>query len=209
MDMAEEVTEMSRTSRSSRSPRPSATPGRRDSIRPTTMPQRHSPPMRAARAAAQAAQQFQRSFGDGWARALEAFGGGPGVPATSALGATTDLQTGAPGLASPLAGVPQAASDLTTLQPFETPEAYKAATGGGRFQKGVDNTDNAIVDFAKQFVGTPYVWGGTSYTGVDCSGLIQLLYKDKAGISLPRTSSAQGSVGTKIPRSQAQPGGQE
>lgn len=143
---------------------------------------------------------------DGLGETLEAYGGGPGVPATSALGATTDMQTGAPGLASPLAGVPQAPGDLTTLQPFETPEAYKAATGGGRYQKGVDNTDNAIVDFAKQFVGTPYVWGGTNLQeGVDCSGFLQSVFKE-FGINLPRVSFQQAAAGDRIGLDKLKPG---
>ena len=132
---------------------------------------------------------------DGLGETLEAFGGGPGVPATSALGATTDLQTGAPGLASPLAGVPQAPP--TTLVPFDSPEAYKDLFGGGRYQKGVDNTDNAIVDYAKQFLGTPYVWGGTSPDGFDCSGFVQYVYK-QFGVNLPRVSFQQANAGKRV-----------
>ena len=53
--------------------------------------------------------------------------------------------------------------------------------------------------------GTPYVWGGTSTRGFDCSGLVLWSFK-KAGISLPRTSSAQSGVGQPVSRANLQPG---
>ena len=46
----------------------------------------------------------------------------------------------------------------------------------------------AVVDYACQFIGNPYVWGGTSLTnGADCSGFVQSVYKH-FGVNLPRTS---------------------
>jgi cell wall-associated NlpC family hydrolase len=63
-----------------------------------------------------------------------------------------------------------------------------------------------LVNYAKQFVGNPYVWGGTSLTkGADCSGFVQSVYK-KFGYSLPRTSSAQRRSGTAVSYSDRQPG---
>jgi cell wall-associated NlpC family hydrolase len=53
--------------------------------------------------------------------------------------------------------------------------------------------------------GTPYVWGGTTTRGFDCSGLMLWSFK-KAGISLPRTSSAQSTVGQPVSRANLQPG---
>jgi cell wall-associated NlpC family hydrolase len=53
--------------------------------------------------------------------------------------------------------------------------------------------------------GTPYVWGGTSPSGFDCSGLVQWAYR-KAGITLPRSSQAQSTVGTPVSESNLQPG---
>lgn len=64
----------------------------------------------------------------------------------------------------------------------------------------------AVVDYACQFIGNPYVWGGTSLTnGADCSGFVQSVYAH-FGVSLPRTSSAQRSAGYAVSYSEAQPG---
>ncbi|MGD0882032.1 MAG: NlpC/P60 family protein [Acidimicrobiales bacterium] len=73
-----------------------------------------------------------------------------------------------------------------------------AATGG---PSGSD-----VVSEAEQFVGTPYVWGGSSPGGFDCSGLVQYVY-GQLGVSLPRTSEEQAQVGTPVASlSAAQPG---
>jgi cell wall-associated NlpC family hydrolase len=53
--------------------------------------------------------------------------------------------------------------------------------------------------------GTPYVWGGTTPHGFDCSGLMYWAF-NKAGVSLPRTSSAQSAVGQPVSRNELRPG---
>ena len=64
----------------------------------------------------------------------------------------------------------------------------------------------AVIDYACQFIGNPYVWGGTSLTnGADCSGFVQSVYKH-FGISVPRTSGEQRSAGVGVSYSEAQPG---
>ncbi|ROS78741.1 cell wall-associated NlpC family hydrolase [Cellulomonas sp. PhB143] len=65
--------------------------------------------------------------------------------------------------------------------------------------------NSSIISIASRYVGVPYVYGGTSPSGFDCSGFTQYVFA-QAGISLPRTSGAQAGVGTVVPRSQAQPG---
>ena len=57
------------------------------------------------------------------------------------------------------------------------------------------STQNAIVKMALKYVGVPYVWGGTSPSGFDCSGLVQYVYSHAANISLPRVSQSQSTVG--------------
>ena len=63
-----------------------------------------------------------------------------------------------------------------------------------------------MIEYASQFVGNPYVWGGTSLTnGADCSGFVQQIYK-AYGYDLPRVAEDQSQYGTKIPVEDAQPG---
>ena len=78
------------------------------------------------------------------------------------------------------------------------PDPPPTASGSGSGSK--------IANYALQFVGNPYVPGGTSLTnGADCSGFVQSVYK-AFGYSLPRTSYSQSTVGTAVSYSQAQPG---
>lgn len=63
-----------------------------------------------------------------------------------------------------------------------------------------------IVDYACQFIGNPYVWGGTSLTdGADCSGFVQSVFAH-FGISLPRTTYDQIYAGVEVSYDQAMPG---
>jgi len=65
---------------------------------------------------------------------------------------------------------------------------------------------SAMISFAEQFIGNPYVWGGTSLTnGADCSGFVQSIYSE-FGYSLPRVAEDQAYVGMKIPVEDAAPG---
>jgi cell wall-associated NlpC family hydrolase len=75
-----------------------------------------------------------------------------------------------------------------------------------KYGQGVSDVRVELVQYALQFVGNRYVWGGESLTkGVDCSGFTMKIY-EKFGIYLPHSSRAQPSYGTKIKASQAQPG---
>ena len=63
-----------------------------------------------------------------------------------------------------------------------------------------------IVDYASQFIGNPYVWGGTDpVKGADCSGFVQTIYRTY-GVELPRVAADQAYAGEQIPVSEAQPG---
>ena len=67
-------------------------------------------------------------------------------------------------------------------------------------------TGSEIANYACQFVGNPYVFGGTSLTnGADCSGFTQSVYK-AFGYSIPRSSSQQRSAGREVSYAEAQPG---
>lgn len=75
-----------------------------------------------------------------------------------------------------------------------------------KYGNGVSDVRASVVSYALQFVGNRYVWGGTSLEkGVDCSGFTMRIL-GKYGISLPHSSKAQPSYGTKISASEAKPG---
>ncbi len=72
-----------------------------------------------------------------------------------------------------------------------------ATSGSGRGQ--------AIVNSAKKYLGVPYVWGGTSPRGFDCSGLVQYVCRQN-GISVPRVAASQRGAGRYVSRANLQPG---
>lgn len=85
-------------------------------------------------------------------------------------------------------------------------EAAEAAAKAAEAAEAAAGNGQAVVDYACQFIGNPYVWGGTSLTnGADCSGFVQSVYAH-FGISLPRTSGEQRSAGTGVSYSEAMPG---
>lgn len=85
-------------------------------------------------------------------------------------------------------------------------DAANAASKPNRGDSTVSATGNAIVDYAYQFLGTPYLWGGTTPSGFDCSGFTQYVFKNAAGISLPRTTYDQINVGVAVSYNNLQPG---
>lgn len=100
---------------------------------------------------------------------------------------------------------------LSNLLPEQAPQSVtglQALTGVTNLPTlaNVSSVGKEAVWQAKQFIGTPYVWGGTSPKGFDCSGFTQYVY-GKLGIKLPRTSQEQAQVGQAVGNiSQARPG---
>ena len=75
-----------------------------------------------------------------------------------------------------------------------------------RYGVGVSDVRVDLVEYALEFVGNPYVWGGTSLTkGADCSGFVLSVYK-KYGYTLPHYSGSQANCGTTIKESELLPG---
>ena len=66
-------------------------------------------------------------------------------------------------------------------------------------------THGGVVGIAMQYLGTPYVWGGSSPGGFDCSGFVMYVYA-QVGVSLPHSSYAQYGYGSPVSRSDLQPG---
>lgn len=75
----------------------------------------------------------------------------------------------------------------------------------GAATKGKVTNSGNLLSNAAQFIGVPYVWGGTTPAGFDCSGFVSYV-EGMSGVSLPRTSQAQSTVGTYVPVSQLQAG---
>lgn len=75
-----------------------------------------------------------------------------------------------------------------------------------KYGQGISDVRISMVNYAKQFLGNRYVWGGTSLTnGTDCSGFTMGIYR-KFGITLPRVSRSQAQVGTKVSVGDLRPG---
>ena len=87
---------------------------------------------------------------------------------------------------------PETPSEPQTPAEPETPEENQSAA-------------QQIVSAAYSFLGIPYVWGGTTTAGFDCSGMVQAAHA-AAGISIPRVSWDQGAAGVEVSASEALPG---
>ena len=109
-----------------------------------------------------------------------------------------------------------AAEQAAARKAAEKQEAKKAGAGSstgsgsgssaGQSTQTASSNGQAVVDYARQFLGNPYVYGGNSLTnGTDCSGFVKGVYA-AFGINLPRTSSEQRSVGYAVSLSEIQPG---
>lgn len=77
--------------------------------------------------------------------------------------------------------------------------AMKAAVSRG------EDSNPSIVDYAKRFLGVDYVWGGTSPSGFDCSGFVLYVFR-KFGVELNRVSRDMAAQGSKVAKSELQPG---
>ena len=74
------------------------------------------------------------------------------------------------------------------------------------YGNGISNTTVDLIEYAKQFLGNPYVYGGTSLTnGTDCSGFTMRIF-EHFGYGLSRTSREQANNGTRVSLSEIQPG---
>lgn len=109
-------------------------------------------------------------------------------------------------LAAQRAASQETAPEIQQQSQTQASEVAKASTPSVAAPNVTNSaTANSVIATAKQYLGVPYVWGGSTPSGFDCSGFTSYVYRS-VGISLPRTSRAQQNVGTRISLSQVQPG---
>ena len=162
----------------------------------------------AQQAAAQAASAAQaaaaaRSQRAAQAAALQA---AQAAQVAATVGATTATGTTAGGSATTTAATTTAAA---TAAAAAANQAAGAASGSGTIAIASGGSPQAAglaaVHGAMQYLGVPYVWGGASRSGVDCSGLVMLAW-EQAGVSLEHSAAAQYDESTHVSLSALEPG---
>ncbi|HBJ2614691.1 TPA: SH3 domain-containing protein [Clostridium botulinum] len=88
----------------------------------------------------------------------------------------------------------------------EVEASQSQSKGQSNVSEKAPTTHGDVISYARQYLGTPYVWGGTSPNGFDCSGFVQYVYRNAAGISLPRDTYGQIGAGSRVSQDQLQPG---
>ncbi|MDM7890114.1 C40 family peptidase [Curtobacterium caseinilyticum] len=133
---------------------------------------------------------------------IDALRGTP-TAATSGSAATSEASTGA--FADALAtatgtGTSSTAGTAAGTAPTGTSAAAPATSvdaGRGTLATGSGATGSDVVADAKQYLGVPYVFGGESRSGMDCSGLVQTVFKD-LGVTMPRVVPDQADMGVPV-----------
>ncbi|KAB1645424.1 hypothetical protein F8O06_04970 [Pseudoclavibacter sp. CFCC 14310] len=120
----------------------------------------------------------------------------------NAAASTNDELDSTPPLA---ASTPEPPASIPATSDDEPSSSAVSAAASPDSQDSPAEADSDAVTIAYRYLGTPYVWGGTTPDGFDCSGLVQYVYA-QLGIRLPRVDTAQRAAGTQVNRDEARPG---
>lgn len=131
----------------------------------------------------------------------------PAQPGNPGLGAMLPPGIEATSEAAPIEDVGFDMGDAQALMAEVDGGDRSGATSraGARSQAPASGIRASVLREARKYLGTPYVWGGTSPSGFDCSGLIQYVYR-KYGVNLPRVSYQQANAGRRVSASKLKPG---
>ncbi len=163
---------------------------------------------RAAREAAEAAEQAAREAAERAARQAQAEAAARAAQQAAQQQTATQQPSSSGGGTSPSSGGGTSSSSGSTPSSSggssQTGNSSGASSAPAVSPSGATGSD--VINYATQFIGRPYVWGGTSLTnGADCSGFVMSVYAH-FGYSLPHSSAAQAGCGRGVSYSEAQPG---
>lgn len=152
----------------------------------------------AAEEARKAAEEEQR-------RAAQAAAESSSASTSQSAGATSSASSSTSSSASS-SSASQGSSSSASQPSSATSSSTSSSAGSSSSASSVSASGQAVVNYASQFLGNPYVYGGSSLTnGTDCSGFVMSVYAH-FGVSLPHSSGAQSGVGRGVSYEDRQPG---
>ncbi|OII13885.1 C40 family peptidase [Curtobacterium sp. MCBA15_008] len=137
---------------------------------------------------------------------IDALRTGTTAAATSSAAAASSSTTGTATSSAFADALATASGSPTGTAPAKAAPATSVDAGTGTLATGSGATGSDVVADAKKYLGVPYVFGGTTTSGMDCSGLVQTVFKD-LGVTMPRVVPDQAKMGVEVGSlKDAQPG---